>query len=163
MSSMSSQEQIEGLTSRNHDLWIENESLKKRVAFLEFQFCTPVKSKPYTPSISDKQIRGGLVGDSATNIHTARVDQIMGLDIREGPVFAVQTGRKVGFFLTWKECEDQVLQFKGNKHKRFKKISDAYVWMGLDMPPAASPVVKRSLKRRILDQASTDEVVESEQ
>lgn len=45
--------------------------------------------------------------------------------------YAVKSGRKVGVFLTWSECEEQVKGFKGAKYKKFNTLSEAESFVGI--------------------------------
>ena len=40
--------------------------------------------------------------------------------------YAVKKGRKAGVYLTWPECQKQVLGYKGAVYKSFDNMEDAY-------------------------------------
>ncbi|WP_430538027.1 viroplasmin family protein [Clostridium perfringens] len=45
--------------------------------------------------------------------------------------YAVKSGRKVGVFLTWIECEEQVKGFKGAEYKKFNTLDEAENFVGI--------------------------------
>lgn len=45
--------------------------------------------------------------------------------------YAVKSGRKVGVFLTWSECEEQVKGFKGAEYKKFNTLNEAEKFVGI--------------------------------
>ena len=45
--------------------------------------------------------------------------------------YAVKSGRKVGVFLTWSECEEQVKGFKGAEYKKFNTLNEAESFVGI--------------------------------
>ncbi|MCJ8342441.1 MAG: ribonuclease H family protein [Cetobacterium sp.] len=45
--------------------------------------------------------------------------------------YAVKSGRKVGVFLTWNECEEQVKGFKGAEYKKFNTLNEAEKFVGI--------------------------------
>ena len=45
--------------------------------------------------------------------------------------YAVKSGRKVGVFLTWSECEEQVKGFKGAEYKKFNTLNEAENFVGI--------------------------------
>ena len=45
--------------------------------------------------------------------------------------YAVKSGRKVGVFLTWSECEEQVKGFKGAEYKKFNTLDEAENFVGI--------------------------------
>lgn len=50
--------------------------------------------------------------------------------------YAVKTGRKTGIFLTWPECQEQVVGFQGAVYKGFKKEQDALDYLdGKEVKP----------------------------
>ena len=40
--------------------------------------------------------------------------------------YAVKKGRKAGVYLTWPECQEQVIGYKGAIYKSFDNMSDAH-------------------------------------
>lgn len=40
--------------------------------------------------------------------------------------YAVKKGRKAGVYLTWPECQKQVIGYKGAIYKSFDNMEDAY-------------------------------------
>ncbi|KAL6301650.1 ribonuclease H-like domain-containing protein [Sparassis latifolia] len=64
----------------------------------------------------------------------------------KGPAFyAVSKGRVPGVYLTWDECEAQVVGYPGAKHKKFTTAAEAEAWVGLPASGSGSPSGSRSV------------------
>jgi ribonuclease HI len=44
--------------------------------------------------------------------------------------YAVAVGRNPGIYTTWEQCEAQVSEYPGMKHKSFKTRQEAVNWLG---------------------------------
>ena len=53
--------------------------------------------------------------------------------MKEKKFYAVKVGKITGIFNSWKECEDQVVGFKGAMYKSFKNIEDAKEYLNKDL------------------------------
>ncbi|KAL4305995.1 hypothetical protein HN51_039947 [Arachis hypogaea] len=61
------------------------------------------------------------------------------MDTGKYRLYAVRRGRIPGIYTSWKDCKEQVNEFKNAEFKGFRLLRDAQQWLGVVDPPLPPP------------------------